>query len=438
MLPRPKILPLTKYSRIVDIGIVITIIFLFLWIFIADPIFNLTNSSYDIFLLAIAFVILNFSVLYIAMYVLISNSGQLTNRPVGYLIAGTLIQILASSLYGYQAIQGQYISGSVTDFMWILSYLAIGLGAVLYKIQKQPKKIQDCSNRTWYMNLTINPLIPLFFIVIAYFLVLWVYLSVSSLFEGILLMAGIIILMVIIRQLLVLENLKRTKREELEASIKLESNQLELENSLNEKTVLLKEIHHRVKNNMQIISSLVELESLSAEPKLKNILRDIQGRVMSMALIHEKLYSNNGLSQINLKDYAKSLMNEILSSYDLYSTVKHDIEIEENILLNLDTSIPLGLILNELITNSLKHGFDGKNEGILSLHAYIEGHNIILTYQDNGKGLPQSFNTDTNETIGMQLIKGLTDQIDGQLTLKNYNPPIFTIEFKNMETIKDG
>ena len=431
LLPRPKIQRLTKYSRIVDIGIVMTIIFLSLWIFIADPLVNLANSPYNTFLLTIGFVILNFSLFYIAVYVLISNAGQLLNKPVGYLLVGTFIQILASSLYSYQAVQGQYLSGSVTDFMWILSYLAIGLGAVLYKYQKQPTEIGDCSKKSWYMNLSINPLIPLFFIMIAYIIVVWVYYTESDIFEGVLLTAGLIILLVIIRQVLVLENLKRTKIEELNANLKLKQNQIELENSLNEKTVLLKEIHHRVKNNMQIISSLVELESLSAEPKLKDILKDIQGRVMSMALIHEKLYSNNGLSEINLKDYAMSLMKEILNSYDLYNFIEPNIEVDENILLNLDTSVPLGLILNELITNSLKHGFNRKQKGILSLQAYADGQDIILTYQDNGKGLSQTFDVDECDTIGMQLIAGLTEQINGQLTLKNHNPPIFNIKFKN-------
>jgi two-component sensor histidine kinase len=124
---------------------------------------------------------------------------------------------------------------------------------------------------------------------------------------------------------------------------------------------------------MQIISSLVELESFTAKPKLKDILKDIQGRVMSMALIHEKLYSNKGLSQINLQDYTKTLMNEILHSYDLYCFIKINLEVNENILLNLDTSVPLGLILNELITYSLKHGFKGRKKGSLSLHTHTDG-----------------------------------------------------------------
>ena len=430
LLPRPKILPLQKFSRIVDIGIVVTIIFISLWIFIAEPLVNLTNSSYNLFLLAISFVTLNFILLYVAIYVLISNAGQLMNRPVMYLLMGIFIQLLASSLYSYQAIQGLYTSGTIIDLMWMLSYLFFGLAAVLY-IQEEPFEIKDCSKKAWYMNLSINPLIPLFFIIIAYFIVLWAYFSVSDIFEGVLFMAGIVILLVMIRQLLVLENLKRAKNEELKANTKFKHNQIELENSLEEKTVLLKEIHHRVKNNMQIISSLVELESLTAGPKLKDILKDVQGRVMSMALIHEKLYSNNGLSQINLKDYTKTLMNEILHSYDLYSVIKLNLEVDKNIDLNLDTSVPLGLILNELITNSLKHGFNGRKRGILSLRSYVDGQNVILIYQDDGKGLPQSFDVDNTETIGMQLIKGLTEQIDGHLTLKSYNPPIFIIKFKN-------
>ena len=240
LLPRPKILTLKIFSRIVDIGIVVTIIFISLWIFIADPLVNLTNSSYNLFLLSISFVLLNFIMLYIAIYVLISYAGQLMNRPIMYLLMGIFIQLLASSLYSYQAIQGQYMSGTVTDFMWMSSYLLIGLAAVLYYTQKQPMEIIDFSKKAWYMNLSINPLIPIFFIIIAYFIVLWVYFSVSNIFEGVLFTAGIIILLVTIRQLLVLENLKRTKKDELEANMKLKHNQTELENSLQEKTVLLK------------------------------------------------------------------------------------------------------------------------------------------------------------------------------------------------------
>ena len=96
--------------------------------------------------------------------------------------------------------------------MWILSYLAIGLGAVRYKFQKQPTENEDCSQKSWYMNLPINPLIPIFFIMIAYIIVVWVFYTESDIFEGILLTAGFIIFLVMIRQLLVLENLKRTNR----------------------------------------------------------------------------------------------------------------------------------------------------------------------------------------------------------------------------------
>lgn len=431
LIPKPDIPFIQQLRRVVDIGIVMTIIFLLLWIIIVHPIINITDSDfYNTFLIAVFYVLLEFVLLYAAFAVFLYYSGQLKNRPISYIIASAFLQFIAISLYGYQSVQGQYVSGGLVDWISIVSYLLLAFAAVLQATKPQLKKIEDCSHRASYMNLFFYPFIPIIFCMVAYFMVLWLYYTNSPIFEGVLLSSGVIIFLVISRQLLFIVNLKRSERKLKIYNRELSLNQRILESSVNEKTVLLKEIHHRVKNNMQIVTSLLEMQTLSVEPDVRTVFKDIQNRVMSMSLIHEKLYISDELSQVKFHDYVNSLAKEVIGSYNLQKPIETTININENIYLDLDTAIPLGLVLNELITNSIKHGFKGR-DGKICIKSARDGQNIILTYQDNGNGIPQTFDIATSKTIGMQLINGLTDQIDGELNINTHNPLKYTIKFKN-------
>lgn len=189
--------------------------------------------------------------------------------------------------------------------------------------------------------------------------------------------------------------------------------------SLKEKERLLKELHHRVKNNMQIIISMLRLQTINeTDPKILQFVRDSKSRIDSMALVHEMLYSSDGFEFTNLKKYVDFLQRSIFMSY---APPKHDIDadlnINEALFFNIDKMIPLGLIINELFSNSLKHAFPEK-EGEIVLKAHTNEANLCcLTYSDNGIGLPDGFDVDKAESLGMQLLIMLTDQIDGEITI---------------------
>lgn len=202
--------------------------------------------------------------------------------------------------------------------------------------------------------------------------------------------------------------------------------------SLKEKEVLLKEIHHRVKNNLQIVSSLLNLQSsyIQDEQALA-MFKDSHNRIKSMALIHEKLYRSSDFTKIDLPDYIRSLTSNLFSSYRQVSSridLKQKIE---DITLDIDTAIPCGLIINELISNSLKYAFPGEMKGKISISFYHQQENnrFILKVSDNGVGLPPGFNPLETESLGWQLIISLTEQLGGELTFSSQKGTDVTIVF---------
>lgn len=190
--------------------------------------------------------------------------------------------------------------------------------------------------------------------------------------------------------------------------------------SLKEKERLLKELHHRVKNNMQIIVSMMRLQTLNeTDPRILAFVRDSKNRIDSMALVHEMLYSSEGFEFTSLAEYVDFLQRSIFLSY---APPKHQIEVvldvSDDCMFNIDKMIPLGLILNELFSNSLKHAFP-ESKGKIKLLAYRQESNHVLTYEDDGIGLPPNFNFEEVESLGMQLIMMLTEQLDGEISM-NY------------------
>ncbi len=204
-----------------------------------------------------------------------------------------------------------------------------------------------------------------------------------------------------------------------------------LSSSLQEKEVLLKEVHHRVKNNLQIISSLLNLQSaFIKDEQILEIFRDSQYRVRSMALIHEKLYLSNNLAEINFAEYIYSLVNTIFRTMGMQ---RRGINVQiqaENILLKIDAAVPCGLIVNELVSNTLKHAFPNGNTGVVQvqLNAGANGH-IMLSVADNGVGLPPGLNFKETESLGLQLVNSLVRQLGGVIDLDQNSGTKFTITF---------
>ncbi len=202
--------------------------------------------------------------------------------------------------------------------------------------------------------------------------------------------------------------------------------------SLKEKELLLREIHHRVKNNLQIVSTLLSLQSSKIkDQKVIDLYRESQNRILSIALIHENLYQSEDLTNINFASYVKNLINDLFHSYGVDpNQIRIEMDIEE-VIMNIETAIPGGLIVNELISNTLKHAFP-QGQGKIHLELTKKDGNHILKIRDNGKPFPEDFEVAETDTLGMKLILNLVQQLDGKITLNKTNKE-FTIEFKELK-----
>ncbi|MCD4797272.1 MAG: PAS domain S-box protein, partial [Candidatus Cloacimonetes bacterium] len=217
----------------------------------------------------------------------------------------------------------------------------------------------------------------------------------------------------------------------------------QIKKDLEEKEILLKEVHHRAKNNMQIISSMMNLQyRVLEDPKLKGFLKDTQNRIRTMSVIHELLYSSNNLANIRLKKYICILTNHLSSSMSL-DPPKIKIKINmKNILLNVNLAIPCGLIINELVNNSLKHAFPNDRAGIITISMQKETNlrssdqkeiYYHLIVSDNGIGFPKDIDLENDNFIGLFLVKVLTKQLKGNIKLRNNNGVSVEITFKQRE-----
>lgn len=198
-------------------------------------------------------------------------------------------------------------------------------------------------------------------------------------------------------------------------------NEEALERALVDKTTLLKEVHHRVKNNLQVIGSLLYLQAHTlGDASAQKAFNDSRLRVRAMAAVHELIYENDSLNEINFKVYLEKLADIIVKS--MKSQDIKTIVIADNISFEIDKAIPLGLICNELITNTLKYAFPETNTREPTLWVRLE-HNlngtITMTYEDNGVGLPETFNASNNNSLGMTIIDSLTGQLGGNITFNH-------------------
>lgn len=195
-----------------------------------------------------------------------------------------------------------------------------------------------------------------------------------------------------------------------------------LEQSLAEKEVLLKEVHHRVKNNLQVISSITKLqgEREGIDPRTREMLHHSRDRVRSMALIHERLYQNKQFSSIDLADYIDGLVRNLVISYSTSARVAMDLDLEP-VHLGIDQAMPCGLILNEIISNALKHAFADGRQGRIRVELRQQGEQVRIAVEDDGPGLPHEFDDERDGGLGLELIRLLTTQLDG--AMQRTSPP---------------
>ena len=210
---------------------------------------------------------------------------------------------------------------------------------------------------------------------------------------------------------------------------------MRIEDSLREKEVLLREVHHRVKNNMQVISSLLALQSANIEDEdILEIFRESRGRIKTMAMVHEKLYGSEELSKVDLSKYIDSLAHYLFQSFGIDSekiVLKKDIE---KISLDINTAIPLGLLLNELISNSLKHGFPDKEKGEVRVSMVRTGdERLKLVVSDNGVGVKDEIDMNKPGSFGLQLVNMLIEQLHGDMKIERDEETSFVITFKELK-----
>lgn len=204
----------------------------------------------------------------------------------------------------------------------------------------------------------------------------------------------------------------------------------QLDESLKEKDTLLAEIHHRVKNNLAIISSLIEMHKKEHDEKIQVTLKDLQARIKTIALVHEKLYQNDSFGEVELSEYVNGLVDLVsksMISIDKQITIERDLD---DIRFNLTNAVPFGLICNELISNAYKHAFKNRRDGIIRLELKKEGNLGVFSIKDNGVGLPDEFSISNEGSLGMVLVDNLAKQLKGQLTIHSNGWTEFKVSFE--------
>ncbi|WP_442949905.1 PAS domain S-box protein [Nostoc sp.] len=210
--------------------------------------------------------------------------------------------------------------------------------------------------------------------------------------------------------------------------------QVKLKTALAEKEVLLKEVHHRVKNNLQIVSSLLQLQSQTLkDPEIIKVLRESQNRIESISLIHKNLYTSANIGQIDVADYISNLAASLLISYQICPgkiSLETDID---SVSLNVDQGIACGLVINELISNALKHAFPNQQVGTISIALHNVGNSIEMTIRDDGIGLPDNLDWRNTDSLGLSLVHDLvTEQLEGDITLERNHGTVFKIKFTQL------
>lgn len=223
---------------------------------------------------------------------------------------------------------------------------------------------------------------------------------------------------------------RRQRKISKELERKVRERTILIEQQRDEKEILLKEIHHRVKNNLQVINSLLSLQSSYTDDKKSLALFDeAKNRIRSMALIHEKMYQSGDLAHIDFQDYIIALTNDLIATYSINCDIYLDIKIDE-VKFSIDTIIPLGLLINEIISNTLKYAFIDRKKGSITIHLTKKEDNLfILRAGDNGIGMPKEKFEGESPSLGLELIKVFTEQLDGEITRLETEGTIYELTF---------
>ncbi|MGE4290226.1 MAG: histidine kinase dimerization/phosphoacceptor domain -containing protein [Salinivirgaceae bacterium] len=250
---------------------------------------------------------------------------------------------------------------------------------------------------------------------------------------ALILIIGLVAVLTLVRFLYV-ENKKRKQANRSLEEYNEELNQKNhiIHQALQDKEVLIREIHHRVKNNLQIISSIINLQRMRIDnPDTENVFNEMQRRIMAIASIHHKLYQGDSVSLINMKEYLTEIVESIHQAFDDQGMeVNYQISIQ-NIKLDIDAAVSLGLIVNELVTNAYKYAFKAGHKNHLTIGLTATGlHQYQLRVSDSGPGLPQEFSIEKSDSLGMRMVSLLTRQLKGKIDIQNQQGAVVLIDFK--------
>ncbi len=212
------------------------------------------------------------------------------------------------------------------------------------------------------------------------------------------------------------------------AHSEIKSQNIALQNNIESIKMLMKEVHHRVKNNLQIMTSLMNLQkNTSDNEEVRAALNSTQVRIQSMAIVHNKLYASENLSSVDLRLYLTEFIDSVSGSLGDEHEIEYITEISDGIYMDLDKVIPIGLILNELITNSYKYAFNSKGDRSISISLDRIGDNVLFQYSDSGPGIPESIKPESSDSLGLELIYMLVDQISGTISYERVPNHCFKI-----------
>jgi PAS domain S-box-containing protein len=240
-----------------------------------------------------------------------------------------------------------------------------------------------------------------------------------------------------IQQSQLYEQLQSELNQREQGFFELKQVQKQLETSLHEKEILLKEIHHRVKNNLLVVASLLDLQAAHLENEtITKVFEDSQQRIYSMALIHEKLYQSKHLDKVDLSEYLATLAKQIAISLEDHRNIQFQFHLQPTFV-NVETAVPCGLIVNELICNIFEHAFPNRFEGTIKLRVDQSDYpQITIVIQDDGVGLPKEIDFRKTESLGLQLVCLLTKQLGGNMQLSVKNGTAFQLRFSELRYCK--
>lgn len=436
LLPRSGLKSESISRTTIDIGIVMISAALIFWIFLIIPTVETIRGSGLEAILSLNYIVADFVLLFVLLDMLFNKIRSFTDGSLILLAAGIGALVFTDTVFAYQSLQNTYISGGLLDSGWILGYLLIGMAAV-FQIIKAKSEFIEKSPQTKIIKDKFFWIsyIPLIWVLVAYILLLWGYYQ-KYLSELIVLELGVgaIIILIIIRQIM---SIRENKQLYLEAQkeIKLRKKaEKDLKDALVEKDMMVKEIHHRVKNNLTVLSSLLNLQSRYIKDKeALGIFKESQNRAKSMALIHEYLYNSSDLKRIHFGEYINKLSINLFRTYVMDSSrIKLNIDVED-IMLDINIAIPLGLILNELVTNAMKHAFPGDRNGSINVEFHSKDHEYTLTVSDNGIGIPEELDYKNSHSLGLRIVNSLTEQIKGKIELDRTGGTAIKIKFAEPE-----